>query len=179
MPGPPQEGQLLAAVYTLSKHASIKLSNTNDVILPHEENHGITLRCLKQDRHIYHANLAMQGTQTQGASHLLRHPAGTMYRICLVLAYEASMQDTIASGSVSLGSLWQPILKRSKRCMQRMERGKFRSDLAWRSAGLANQFLYVHRRESSVGQVLGQMSRLSQTVSLRCLRWEDKAWMST
>ena len=24
------------------------LSNTNDVILPHEKNHGITLRCLKQ-----------------------------------------------------------------------------------------------------------------------------------
>ena len=35
-------------MYTLSKHASIKPSNTNDVILPHEENHGITLRCLKQ-----------------------------------------------------------------------------------------------------------------------------------
>ena len=44
--------------------------------------------------------------------------------------------------------------------MQRMERGKSRSDLAWRPAGLANQFLYVSRRESSVGQVLGQMSRL-------------------
>ena len=26
----------------------MKLSNTNDVILPHEENYGITLRCLKQ-----------------------------------------------------------------------------------------------------------------------------------
>ena len=38
---------------------------------------------------------------------------------------------------MSLGSLLQPILKRSKRCMQRMERGKSKSDLAWRPAGLA------------------------------------------
>ena len=52
-------------------------------------------------------------------------------------------------------SLWQPILKRKKRCMQRMDRGKPKSDLALRSAGLANQFLYVHMRESRVGQVLG------------------------
>ena len=47
-----------------------------------------------------------------------------------------------------LSSLWQPILKRSKRCMQRKERGKSRSDLAWRSAGAAKQCLYVQRRES-------------------------------
>ena len=39
--------------------------------------------------------------------------------------------------------------------MQRMERGKSRTDLAWRPAGLPNQFLYVYRREFSVGQVLG------------------------
>ena len=37
-------------------------------------------------------------------------------------------------------------------------------------AGLPNQFLYVYRRESSVGQVIGHMSRLFQTASLRCLR---------
>ena len=29
--------------------------------------------------------------------------------------------------------------------MQRIERGKSRSDLAWQPAGLANQFLYVQR----------------------------------
>ena len=29
-------------MYTLSKHASINRAHTNDVILPHEENHGIT-----------------------------------------------------------------------------------------------------------------------------------------
>ena len=38
--------------YTKYKHASIIIiyiaSNINDIILPHEENHGITLRCLKQ-----------------------------------------------------------------------------------------------------------------------------------
>ena len=35
-------------MYTLVKHVSINQSNTNDVILPLEENHGTTLRCLKQ-----------------------------------------------------------------------------------------------------------------------------------
>ena len=63
--------------------------------------------------------------------------------------------------------------------MQRLERGKSRSDLAWRPACLANHFLYVHRRESLVEHVLWQMSRLSQTAFLRCLRWEDKTWTST
>ena len=29
-------------------HASMKLSNTNDIILPQEEHHGIALRCLTQ-----------------------------------------------------------------------------------------------------------------------------------
>ena len=53
---------------------------------------------------------------------------------------------------MSLGSLRQAILKRSKRCMQRMERDKPRSDPAWRFAGRANQLLYVHRRECSVGR---------------------------
>ena len=46
------------------------------------------------------------------------------------------------------------ILKRRKRCMQRMESGKSKSDLALRPAGLANQFLYVHMRVSQAGQVL-------------------------
>ena len=56
--------------------------------------------------------------------------------------------------------------------MQRMEKGKSKSNLALRPAGLANQFLCMHIRESRVGQVLGQMSRLpwSPTASLRCLR---------
>ena len=67
-------------------------SNTNDVILPHEENHGITLRRLKQVLIPVNANPAMQGIQTQGASHLLRHPAGTLYRFSFVLAHEASIQ---------------------------------------------------------------------------------------
>ena len=37
-------------MYILSKHAStcIEASHTNNVILPHEENHGITMRRLKQ-----------------------------------------------------------------------------------------------------------------------------------
>lgn len=30
--------------------------------------------------HMYHADPATQGIQTQGASHPLRHPAGTMYK---------------------------------------------------------------------------------------------------
>ena len=34
-------------MYTLTKHGS-EMCNTNDVILPHEENHGIALRRLKQ-----------------------------------------------------------------------------------------------------------------------------------
>ena len=64
----------------------------------------------------------------------------------------------------SLGSLWQPILKR---CMQCTERGKSRRHLAWQPAGLAAQFLWVRRRESPVGQVLGHMARF-QNFSL-CL----------
>ena len=52
MPGPPcHVGPMVGPatyVYTLPKHASDKASNNRDVILPHEENHGVTLRCLKQ-----------------------------------------------------------------------------------------------------------------------------------
>ena len=44
MPGPPQEGQLMCTLFLSTR----KPSNTNDVILPHGENHCITLRCLKQ-----------------------------------------------------------------------------------------------------------------------------------
>ena len=73
---------------TLFKHASINRA-TNDVILPHERSHAITLRCLKQVL-IPITNPAMQGTQTQRASHLLKPPAGTVYRVCLVLAHAAS-----------------------------------------------------------------------------------------
>ena len=79
-----------------------------------------------------------------------------------------NVQNLISLGTrsqhpVSLGSLWQPILKR---CMQRMDRGMSRSDLVWPPAGLANRFLYVLGRESSVGQVPVQMPRLSQTASM-------------
>jgi hypothetical protein len=38
--------------------------------------------------HAYPADPAMQGTQTQFVSPLLRHPAGTLYRICSVLEEE-------------------------------------------------------------------------------------------
>lgn len=34
----------------------------------------------------------MQGACIQGASHLLGHPAGTLYKFCVVLAQEASIQ---------------------------------------------------------------------------------------
>ena len=38
-----------ADVYTVPKHAS---TNTNDVILPHEENYDITLRCMMMNKQI-------------------------------------------------------------------------------------------------------------------------------
>ena len=53
---------------------------------------------------------------------------------------------TQSQNPVSLGSMWQPFLKRIKRCMQRMVRGKSSSDLAWRPVMLANQLLYVQRQ---------------------------------
>ena len=77
-------------------------NNNNDVILLHEESHGIviTLRCFKQvliyeNIYTHTANPAMQlqGTQTRGASHLLRRPACKMYRMCAVLAHETSIHD--------------------------------------------------------------------------------------
>ena len=80
-------------MYTLSEHMHACVnspSNTNNVILPHEENHGITLRCLKQV--LIPITEILQCRATQWASQFLRHPAGTMYRICKVLAHEASIQ---------------------------------------------------------------------------------------
>ena len=70
-------------MYTLSEHASVNQATRIYLTsLSHEEIHGITvgdhdLEVLKTGSHTYHANPAMQGTQTQCASHLLRHPAGT------------------------------------------------------------------------------------------------------
>ena len=101
----------------------------------------------------------MWGPQTQGAPHLLS--TVTVLAHCTELVWSCHWQSESYKHAVSLGSLWQPILKR---CLQRMERGKSRSDLAWRPAGLANQFLYVPRCKSSVGQVPGQISRFSQTM---------------
>ena len=42
MPGPPRKGQLMCILF-LSTRVN-EASNTSDPILPHEENHGITLR---------------------------------------------------------------------------------------------------------------------------------------
>ena len=38
-------------MYTLSKHASMSRATPNDVILPREEHHGITLRCPEIQTH--------------------------------------------------------------------------------------------------------------------------------
>ena len=82
-------------MYTLSKHASINRA-TPMMSSCHIENQSREswhhIEVLETGSHTYHTNPAMQGTQTQGSSCLLRHPAGTMYRIFLVLAHEASIQ---------------------------------------------------------------------------------------
>jgi hypothetical protein len=66
---------------------------------------------------------------------------------------------------------------RNKRCMQRMERGKSRSGLAWRPSGLANLFLYMQRREN-----IASMSGLSLNViarqALPMIMTRDRASMS-
>ena len=62
VPGPPREGQLICTLFLSMRHTP---SKTNDVILPHEENHGITLRCSKRVLILITQILQWQGTPTQ------------------------------------------------------------------------------------------------------------------
>ena len=86
-----------------------------------------------------------------------------------------------AHAAMSLGNLWQPVLKRKNLCMQRRDTGRYRSDLACCSSGLATHVAYVHNLASSDGHVLrrlGQISSSSQTASVRFLSISDNAELS-
>ena len=48
MPGPPRDGQLMCTLFLSTRQQIEQHMYTNDVILPHEESHGITLKRLKQ-----------------------------------------------------------------------------------------------------------------------------------
>ena len=74
-------------MYTLSKHASINraipiMSFCHMHVHDHEENHGITLRRLKQV--LIPITQILQCRALEHNVLLILHPAGTEYRICLV-----------------------------------------------------------------------------------------------
>ena len=78
-------------MYTLSKHVSINRANTNNVILPHGENHGISLRCLKQVHDEKFSYLSRKfcnaGHSNTSASHLLRHSAKKKVMLQLLMEW--------------------------------------------------------------------------------------------
>ena len=70
---------------TLSKYASMKRATPMMSSCHH-------LEAPETGSHTYHADPAMQGTQTEGASRLLRHLAGTLYTSCFATAEYGTLQ---------------------------------------------------------------------------------------
>jgi hypothetical protein len=63
--------------------------------------------------------------------HLNTRCFSSPYKACWHIAQILFCLDARSQHPVSLGSLWQPILKCRKRCTQRMECGRSRNVLAW------------------------------------------------
>ena len=123
-------------MYTLSKHASMKRA-TQIMSSCHMK------RIMASPRGALN-RFSFLSRKSCNAGHSNTRCFSASKTSCWHIIQILSCRGTPSKHPVSLGRLWQPILKRKKRCMQRMDRGKSKSDLALRSAGLANQFLYVH-----------------------------------